>query len=174
MKNMKELARREISYWNDFLDGMSYQEIAKKQGVTPGTVAKYIQGLIETRRLEDKKVVEWRITVSARLDEALKPLMQIIRDYGIDGSKVTISQLVSVIGGIDRIESRRAKMLGLDKPTKIDVTRWSPATDPKGAAARQQARLQESGFAELSTRVPREIVGTVVETNGNSTKTEES
>jgi hypothetical protein len=69
---------------------------------------------------------------------------------------------------IARVEDRRAKMLGIDKPAKLDITHHIPALDPEEAAQRHRERLREARFPRMETGIPIAVLPPPEESNGDS------
>jgi hypothetical protein len=125
------------------LQGKSFREIADEMGITRQRAYDIYKIGLEATKVPDHTLQEWRQVVSSRLDYWLTKLAILI-DAG---------DYRAIMAAV-RIEERRAKMLGIDKPLKIDVTHHIPALDPEEAGKRQRARLAGAGFVRLVTQPP--------------------
>jgi predicted transcriptional regulator len=92
------------------LAGATYNEIARTMGLDPRTVRGYIERELETR--VSPKVLEYRELESARLDRYLTKL-----ERGVEAGDV------KSIDTALRISVRRARLLGLDSPVRIDMVK---------------------------------------------------
>jgi DNA-binding CsgD family transcriptional regulator len=124
------ILKRRDDVWKRRVKGDTIREIAKELGVSVGTV----QSDLNAVRLEldhDNKVrAEIERSVGAgRLDAAAKKLLAIINIKDSELAGAEPEQLISLataipaaINALARIEERRAKLLGLDAPTKTEVS----------------------------------------------------
>lgn len=124
-------------------EALTFTEIADRLEVTRAEVVRLVKGVLDTVKASDSDVREYRIIVNQRLDYWLSKLAKGIKRGDRDAILTAI-----------RIEERRAKLLGLDKPTKIDITHHLPTRDPQEAARRQRERLNRDGFLKLTTSPP--------------------
>lgn len=92
------------------LAGKTYTEIARTVGLDPRTVRSYIERELESR--VSPKVLEYRELESARLDRYLDKL-----DPKIEAGDV------KAIDTALRVSVRRARLLGLDSPVRIDMVK---------------------------------------------------
>lgn len=92
-------------------DGWTYREIAKRLGVSVAIIHRDINDLLDeltetTQELAKKE----RAAQLGRLDVVVKVLMPKVRKGDYDA-----------IHRLERIEKRRAELLGLDAPTKVQT-----------------------------------------------------
>lgn len=130
-------------------EGKSFRQVADEMHISRSYAYQLFRKALDELKPDESKVTEWRILLSHRLDIMLQPLMAIIQN-----PESKADALAEAVRAAIRIEDRRARMLGIDKPAKIDVTHHIPALDPEEAAKRQRRRLQEEGFIKLNTRPP--------------------
>lgn len=126
------------------LAGWSHAKIAQKLGVSHGTVVNRIKAHIEVRvqPLAD----ELRAVMVDRLDLCIERLHQQIQD---DDQAGRLARNVEVLV---KVEERRAKLLGVDAPERVeaivtevtqeDVALAELVNEAKAASARAEAQLR--------------------------------
>lgn len=106
-----EIEQRRTAISNLLKSRVSYRDIAKVMGVSLGTVASDVKALFEQWSSEQIQNVEEQAMLDlATMNDALRAIMQQIRG----GDLQCIDRMV-------RILERRARMLGYDRPQKIDT-----------------------------------------------------
>lgn len=124
-------------------EALNYTEIAEKLEVTRTRVVSMVTRVLTSIKAEELEVREYRIIASRRFDYWLSCLADKIKEGDAEAIRTAT-----------RVEERRAKMLGLDKPTKIDITHRTQSKDPDAAAKAQRERLNRHGFLKMSTKPP--------------------
>jgi hypothetical protein len=114
-----EITERRIRAWQMQLAGKSYRDIATELGVSVGTAFKDVQAHAEAIKTPVAEAV--RKQELARLDMLIERLMPRIE-----------SGDVQAVGAFLKVMDRRAKMLGLDAPTKQEIN--VPQIDVGGTA----------------------------------------
>jgi transposase len=107
-RRKKQRARR-IEALSLKLAGVSTAQIAERMGIQPDTVRKLIARTLRTA--ENRAVEQMRTIENARLDRAQAAIW----------SQVLAGDVRAVIAFL-QISARRAKLNGLDSPTKIDIS----------------------------------------------------
>jgi len=113
--------------------GMTYQQIADALGVTRPTAWKYVAAALDEVAKETfAKAAQLRELELARLDHLQREAERILRSkhvYVTQGGKIVYdgeerlnddAPTMQAINTVLRIMERRAKLLGLDQPTKIE------------------------------------------------------
>lgn len=96
---------------------LTMQEIAKRLGVSKSTAHSYVHHAIDLELKDhDKNVEKGRHLEDARLDEWLKKTMVALEQ------EPDVDKAAKLIGIALKISERRSKLLGLDAPTKQEVT----------------------------------------------------
>lgn len=119
-----DLARataRRAQVVRDRLAGLSYQEIADKHGYRDKSAARDVV-IRALTRVEAKQVEEYRTVENARLDLitlAMTPIMV--------GQTEKPSDRIAAAGALLRTSERRARLNGLDAPTRVEVTAGAQA-----------------------------------------------
>lgn len=149
-----EVTRKIARVFDLVVAGNNFRQAGDEVGISRATASRYYDKAMLEYKVPDIQVQEWRIMLSNRFDSMIKPLMKAILD-----EKTPLRDIAEAVRAVTRVEQRRARMLGLDKPTKIDVTLNVPALDPPEAAKRQRKRLEDAGFLGLSTAPPKGITG---------------
>lgn len=99
--------------------GKSYRQIAEELTVSLGTVASDMKALVERAKAEnDDRVERERMLSLARNGKALAVVLPMLND----GETVK-----DAVDALDKLEKRRAALLGLDAPTRQELS------GPKGA-----------------------------------------
>jgi len=117
-----EILDRRAKVWSERVDGKTVRELAEEFGVSVGT----IQGDLDAIREELNENTRYsaevdRTIAAARLDKVARKL--------IAGAElVDVPDLPAISNALARIEERRARLLGLDKPfeTIVHQTEASP------------------------------------------------
>jgi FAD/FMN-containing dehydrogenase len=92
--------------------GKTYEEIRRALGISKGAAVKAVQrGLAEIKDETSRDAEEHRAIESARLDTAQAAIWPQV----MQGDLAAIDRFV-------RLSQRRAALLGLDAPTKVDAT----------------------------------------------------
>jgi len=116
--------------WQLRVRGYTERDIAKQIGVSKSTVHKYLTTVVESLRENSVELAEKHRNASiARLDDAIKRLAPLIE--GDDDDKA-----LAAMDRLERLERRRATLLGLDAPEKHDHTLAAGVDTSPGAAAR--------------------------------------
>lgn len=112
MRESREQKQVNINTALDYrLKGMSYRAIAKEMGVNPGTAHKYVQDAIKVIQEEYTEKAEILVTLERqKLDRLEVGLTKAARNGDIKAATVML-----------KIMERRAKLLGLDEPSKSEV-----------------------------------------------------
>lgn len=108
------LAERKQRAYSLSLAGWNYREISADIGVSPQQVGKYIRGaLANTEDLSAAQTTELRQIQYDRIQALFKKIW----------AKVgTGKDLLSAIQTAIRLLEREAKLMGLDAPTKVDIS----------------------------------------------------
>lgn len=95
------------------ISGKSYRQIAAELDVSLGTVASDMKALVERAKAEnDERVERERMLSLARNGKALGKVLPLLE------SDETVKDAVDAL---DKLEKRRAALLGLDAPTKVSA-----------------------------------------------------
>lgn len=139
---------------NLYKSGMSYTDIATKLGQNKSMIAKWIQAeLLELRDQTELDAQAIRDVELQRLDRMMQGLWP----------SATKGKVASVLG-VCKLMERRAKLLGLDAPTKTELTGALIAVTPSEAAKMTDEDLKRR-TGELLARMngePRQIEGTII------------
>ena len=111
MKSKAEVNERKRRAFDLRLRGLSQEEIARTLGVTQQAVSSYFNNIEPTDHMTKEKHNEYVDLMVQRLDKLLSVAMKQAID---DGSLPAVDRVI-------RLEERRAKLLGLDAPTKQDT-----------------------------------------------------
>lgn len=104
----RELRRRQVAA--NLLAGLNYREMADALGVSLGTVKNDVEAIIKRWQSEQVEATgDYLNLVERRLDRALNAIW----DGVLSGDPKAIMAML-------RIEERRAKLLGLDQPERIE------------------------------------------------------
>ncbi|HEX3052699.1 MAG TPA: hypothetical protein VHP83_18715 [Aggregatilineaceae bacterium] len=108
----EKAAERRVKALDLRQSGLSYRKIAEQLEVDVATVFRDIKdSLAELKAVEETEAEELRIIEVARLDAILNAMY----NKAINGDQGAVDRVL-------RIMERRAKLLGLDAPSKTDVT----------------------------------------------------
>ena len=112
MKENKEQREININTALDYrLEGLSYRAIADKMGVYPGTAHIYVQAAIKLIQKEYTDKATALVTLERqKLDRLEVGLIKSTREGDVKAATVML-----------KIMERRAKLLGLDEPSKSEV-----------------------------------------------------
>lgn len=141
--------------------GLPLVDIAKVTGISVGRVSQIVTEMIAS--LPKADVETYRKKELFQLDVMEERMLEIIkrRDvkvsasgkivFGEDGALPDDAQSMAAAQNLLKIQDRRAKLLGLDAPTRIDttvndVTAFSPEMTEKLEAARAKAAAQEASL----------------------------
>lgn len=96
---------------------LTMDEIAARLGVAKTTAHNYVHHAMDAEMKDhDKNVERGRHLEDARLDEWLQKTMVVLEQEG------DVDKAVKLLGIALKISERRSKLLGLDAPTKQEVT----------------------------------------------------
>src|SRR3990172_1159922 len=110
----KELALLEekVLYWEQYKQGLNYSQISQRFGVSPGRVGDLIRQYANEIRIKGlRTVAEYRQVQLERIQTAYASIWPNILRGRVDAINTMI-----------RLMEREAKLLGLDAPTKVDIT----------------------------------------------------
>lgn len=141
--------------------GLTLEKIAAVVNLTPQMVSNIVRDMIS--KLPKANVEEYRKQELFQLDVMEERMLEILerRDVkvsasgkivsGKDGALPDDAQSMAASQTLLKIQDRRAKLLGLDAPTRIDttvndVTAFSPEMVEKLEAARAKAAAQEAAL----------------------------
>lgn len=120
------------------VDGHSYRFIARELGVDVRTVFDDVQAelteVAERRFLKAERLADIQ---NNRLEKGVRELIERM------GSKTSTKVLVQVVRAMVRVEERRARLMGLDKPIKL------AKTDPSGEHPAPEVDLSHFEADEL-------------------------
>ncbi len=120
------LAERKARAYSLSLAGWNYREISMDIGVSPQQVGKYIRGaLANVEDLSAAQTAELRQIQFDRIQALFKKVWAKV---------ATGKDLLSAVQTAIRLLEREAKLMGLDAPTKVDIT------------AKVRAMAREEGF----------------------------
>lgn len=131
-----ELEERRAKVVELKVGGYSFREIGKQLGINEGTACRDYRAVIDRTKADaDETVEEERRTSLARLGKAIRVLMPLVEagsedairrriDAGED-IKLIVAQTglaLDAMDRLDKLERRRAALLGLDAPTRSELT----------------------------------------------------
>lgn len=151
-----EITKKAARAFELVAQGKNFREVAEELGCSRSNACTLFQKALDEHKVPEYKVQEWRILLSQRLDTMIVPLMKVIT-----GKESTPRDIAEAVRAVVRVEDRRARLLGLDKPTKVDITHHKAALDPEEAAKRQRHRFREAGFVGIPTAIPKQIADRV-------------
>lgn len=114
------------------LDGLSHREIAAELGIAPSTAYKRVRHALDTinqRNADEAGTL--RTLESMRLDE----LQNAIWEKALEGDDKALGRVLAIM-------DRRAKLLGLDAPTKHEAE-----VSPAGLRLRREALVKQVRMA---------------------------
>jgi hypothetical protein len=143
----QEIARREEQIVALRLRHHSFGAIARVVGVSKQAVRKaYFKAL---RRNTDQDIQTHHRSELAELDAQQAKLWTVV-----DNSKVSEKNLIAAINAMNRIHIRRARLRGLDAPTKFDVSGiYRIGTDEMSEERRETERAWRSLPVEEQMRI---------------------
>lgn len=130
-----EILERRSEVWDLRVKGRTVREISAMLGVSVGTVQSDLDAVRKELDADNSVRAEIERAVGAsRLDAAALKLLSIINaepdieTAGIEALASMANAIPSAINALARIEERRAKLLGLDRPyeTVVHTTTASP------------------------------------------------
>jgi len=131
-----ELEERRAKVVQLKVDGYSFREIGAKLGINEGTACRDYRAVIDRTKAEaDETVDEARRESLARIARAIRVLMPMVdagdeetvkrRLAAGEPAPLVIAQANAALDAMDRLdklEKRRAALLGLDAPTRSELT----------------------------------------------------
>ena len=106
------MLERQVVFWDMYKQGRSIREIARLNKLSPATVGKDIKSFIGTLREAGlRHVEEHRFVQLERIQSAIQAIWPRVEEGRTDA-----------IGSLVRLMEREARLLGLDAPTKVDIT----------------------------------------------------
>ena len=125
-----EILDRRAKVWELRVNGGTVREIAAELGFSVGTIQNDLHAVREELDdLNSCRAETERAIGASRLDKVAKALLKTVDSIGYDADgNPDASALATTANAIARIEERRAKLLGLDRPyeTIIHQTEASP------------------------------------------------
>ena len=143
----QEIARREEQIVALKLRHHSFSAIGRVVGVSKQAAQKaYFKAL---RRNTDQDIQSHHRSELAELDAQQAKLWTVV-----DNNKVSEKNLIAAINAMNRIHIRRAHLLGLDAPTKLDVSGiYRKDTDELSDERRETERAWQSLPVEEQVRI---------------------
>lgn len=114
-------ATRRIQVVSDALAGLTYEQIAERHGFSDKSAA-HKAVMRSLQKVEARLVDEYRTLEAARLDQitlAMAPLMLDARQPG--------ATRIAAAGKLLATSERRARLLGLDAPQRVDISAGTQA-----------------------------------------------
>ena len=106
------LLERRVVFWELYKQGMPFRQIAAENDVSPQTVSSDIRIFVQQLKEEGlRHVEEYTIVQQERLAEAIKAIWPNV-----------IAGRIDAINTLIRLLERESRLLGLDAPTKVDIT----------------------------------------------------
>lgn len=136
------LFERRVVFWEQYKEGKSFRQIAQEHDVSSSTVSSDIRAFV--RELKDeglRHVEEYRIVHQERIAVAINAIWHRV----LEGKTDAINTLI-------RLLERESRLLGLDAPTKVDIT-------AKIRALAVGEGIHEDEAYEIAEGVYREIAG---------------
>lgn len=145
-----ELEERRAKVIKLRVDGYGFREIAAKLQMSVGQAYNDFKAVMDRTKAEADSTAEQERQVSlARIDRAMSVLMPLVDEGSLDA-----------MDRLDKLEKRRAALLGLDAPTRQEHTGAGGAPieiDARGALLERLAGLADSEAATSEeTSDPRE------------------
>ena len=136
------LLEQQVIFWQDYKQGHSYRQIADKYGVTESLVGnlirKYIKDLRETGL---RTVAEYRQVQIERIQTSYASIWTNVLRGRVDAINTMI-----------RLMEREAKLLGLDAPTKVDISaRIIALAQAEGVDPDEAIEIAEGAYRELAS-----------------------
>ena len=136
------LFERRVVFWEQYKEGKSFRQIAQEHDVSSSTVSSDIRAFV--RELKDeglRHVEEYRIVHQERIAVAINAIWHRV----LEGKTDAINTLI-------RLLERESRLLGLDAPTKVDIT-------AKIRALAVGEGIHEDEAYEIAEGVYKEIAG---------------
>lgn len=106
------ILERKVVFWESYKEGKTFRQIAGENGVSPSTVSSDIKEFVKELREEGLRYVEeFRIVQQERISAAVYAIWENV----LMGDIGSINTLI-------RLLERESRLLGLDAPTKVDIT----------------------------------------------------
>lgn len=115
VRRKRDPALREKAFKLRVEQSLSYRAIGDQLGIDLQTVRNWIHQELE--KLPTENVDEIRRHELDRLDRAMNKVQD-----AIDNMAYNVDDLVKLVNALLRIQERRSKFLGLDAPTRADIT----------------------------------------------------
>ena len=123
------IEQRRAKAWEMRLDGKSYREIGEALGVAHTTAHAYVMAVLERTKKENNESAEhWRQISVARLEKALNVVKDALKAVLIDpetGMPIDDTEnhelRLKAIDRLIKLEERKAKLLGMDAPSKVEA-----------------------------------------------------
>lgn len=129
------MEERRLKCWDLRVSGWTLRQIAKELGLSAATVHKHIDHVLERTKADcDERAEQHRLMSLQRLDKAIAVLMRRIEDD---------DDALEAMDRLDKLERRRASLLGLDAPAKQEIVAAFEGPGPELAA-----RLVREAFGE--------------------------
>lgn len=136
------LLERKVVFWEAYKEGKTFRQIARENDISPSTVSSDIKMFVQELKNEGlRHVEEYRIVQQERIAAAISAIWLNVLDGRIDAINTLI-----------RLLERESRLLGLDAPTKVDIT-----AKIKALAIGEGVRPDEA--YEIAEGVYKEIVG---------------
>jgi len=133
---------RSVLFFEDYKRGMNYRRIGEKYGVSHQMVSEAIRGYLkQLRAISLRSVVEYRQVQLERIQAVYNALWPNVMRGKVDA-----------INALIRVMDREARLLGLDAPTRVDITaRVQQAAEQEGLSAEEAIDIAEGIYRELAT-----------------------
>ncbi len=106
------ILERQVVFWEQYKAGMTFRQIALEHDVSPQTVSSDIRKFVKELKDEGlRHVEEYRIVQQERIAAAIESIWNRV----MMGEIPAISILIKLL-------ERESRLLGLDAPTKVDIT----------------------------------------------------
>ena len=136
------LFERRVVFWEEYKEGKSFRQIAMNHDVSSSTVSSDIKAFVRELKEEGlRHVEEYRIVHQERIAVAVSAIW----DRVLEGKMDAINTLI-------RLLERESRLLGLDAPTKVDIT-------AKIRALAVGEGIHEDEAYEIAEGVYKEIAG---------------
>lgn len=132
----------QILYFQEFKQGQTYEQIAAKWETTPGIVGARIKSYLQELRVTGlRSVAEYRQVQIERLQAAYAAIWPNV----IRGNIGAVNALVKLM-------EREAKLIGLDAPTKVDITaRIAALGQAEGFNPEEAIEIAEGVYREIAS-----------------------
>jgi AcrR family transcriptional regulator len=133
----------------------SFDQIGAELGVTAGAAFRYFrEEMARLASVTHETATELRQLETATLDEAEKALLERIRNPAVDRFG-EVEPVSGHVAALVRVQERRAKLLGLDAPTKLEHS--GPDGGPIQVAAVDLSRLSDGELQALRDLVAKAL-----------------